>query len=79
MLIEMKCTLVRFPTYVTLVFFQEFFQGGSKIYCCANFFCYAIVFGPNFREGQKFSGGQTASGAPPCGRKPELDLIWQRL
>ena len=33
---------------------------------------YAIVFGPNFREGQKFSGGKTASGGPlpPCGRKP---------
>ena len=30
---------------------------GCKIYCYANFFCYAIVFGPNFREGQKFSGG----------------------
>ena len=40
---------------------RNFFQGG-KIYCYANFSCYAIVFGPNFREGQKFSGGQTASG-----------------
>ena len=41
--------------------------GGGKIYCYANFFCYAIVFELNFREGQKFSGGQTVSGgAPPC-------------
>ena len=39
---------------------QEFFQG-CKIYCYANFFCYAIVFGPNFKEGQKFSNC-----APPC-------------
>ena len=43
---------------------RNFFQGG-KIYCYANFFCYAIVFGPNFREGQKFLGGQTASGGCP--------------
>ena len=41
------------------------FSGGGGIYYYANFFCYAIVFGPNFREGQKFSGGQTASGRRP--------------
>ena len=41
-----------------LAFFLEFFSGGGKIYCYANFFCYAIVFGPNFR-------GETASGGHP--------------
>ena len=50
-------------------FLLGIFSGGGKIYCYANFFCYAIVFGPNFREGQKFSGGQTAA-PPPRGRKP---------
>ena len=49
-----------------LAFFWEFFLGG-KIYC------YAIVFGPNFKEGKKFSGGQTASGgAPPLWKKASL-------
>ena len=40
----------------------NFFRGG--IYCYANFFYYAIVFGPNFRERQKFrgGGGQAVSG-----------------
>ena len=33
------------------------FSGGGEIYCYANFFYYAIIFGPNFRERQKFSGG----------------------
>ena len=37
-----------------------FSGGGGKIYCY--FFCYAIVFGPNFKEMQKFSGG---GGRPP--------------
>ena len=54
-------------SHLILAFFQEFFFRGVKIYCYANFFCYAIVFGPNFREGQKFSGGRPL---PPCGRKP---------
>ena len=40
--------------------------GGGKIYCYANFFCYAIVFGPNFREGQKFSGGKLPQGGAPA-------------
>ena len=44
---------------------RNFFRGG-KINCYANFYCYAIVFGPNFREGQKFSEEQTASGGAPC-------------
>ena len=51
---------------------RNFFQGG-KIYCYANFYCYAIVFGPNFREGQKFSGGRPP--APPCGRKPVFSCM----
>ena len=41
---------------------------GGKIYCYGNFYCYSIVFGPNFREGQKFSRGGGANclkGAPP--------------
>ena len=55
---------------------RNFFRG-DKIYCYANFFCYAIVFGPNFRMGQTFSGRQTAAGwgsapCPPCGRKPGI-------
>ena len=31
---------------------------------------YAIVFGPNFREGQKFSGGQTVPGGRPLPPSP---------
>ena len=46
-------------------FLLGIFSGG--IYCYANFFCYAIVFGPNFREGQKFSGGTASGGGCPCG------------
>ena len=52
---------------------RNFFQGRGKIYCYANFFCYAIVFGPNFREGQKFSGGENCLRGrppPPSGRNP---------
>ena len=37
-------------------FLPKIFSGGG-IYCYANFFCYAIVFGPNFRRGQTASGG----------------------
>ena len=72
--ISSNCLLIRFLLkhhYNKYVFCirvwlssRNFFQGG-KIYCYANFFCYAIVFRPNFREGQKFSGGQTASGGRP--------------
>ena len=47
--------------------FRNFFQGGGKIYCSANFFCYAIVFGPNFTE------GQTASGGVPCPPPPPVE------
>ena len=47
-----------------LVFFQEFFQGGGgKIYCFANFFCYAnfsFVFGTIIFWGVKVSVGETA-------------------
>ena len=54
-----RCTLVRITTFVSVSGFHLgiFFGGGGKIYCYANFFCYAIVFGPNFKERQKFSGG----------------------
>ena len=42
---------------IFLAFFQDFFTGGEgKIYCFSNFFCYAIVFGPNLREWQKSPG-----------------------
>ena len=41
--------------------------GGGEIYCYANFYCYCTVFGPNFREGRKFSGGsKLPQGAPPA-------------
>ena len=49
-----------------LAFFQESFQG-SRIYCYPNFFCYAnfsIVFGPNFRGGQKSLRGGLSQGVP---------------
>ena len=37
------------------------------MYCYANFYCYSIVFGPNFREGQKFSrGADCLRGVPPA-------------
>ena len=42
-------------------FLLGIFLGGQNLYC------YSIVFGPNFREGQKFSGGADClRGAPPC-------------
>ena len=47
-------------------FLPEIFFKGGKVYCYANFFCYAIVFGPHFREVQKFSGGKLPQGMPPC-------------
>ena len=51
-----------------LAFFQEFFQGGGgKIYCYANFFCYAnlsIVFGPNFGGGKLSERGKLPQGPP---------------
>ena len=39
---------------------------GGKIYCYANF-CYAVVLGPNFREGKVFrgGGGKLPQGHPP--------------
>ena len=43
---------------ILLAFFQEFFSGGGKIYCYANFICYAnfsIIFGSNFRRAIKLS------------------------
>ena len=53
-------------TRVTGFLLGIFFRGG-KIYCCTNFICYAIVFGPNLREGQKFSGwANCLRGAPPA-------------
>ena len=45
-----------------------FFEEGGKIYCCANFFCYAnfsIIFGPNFRGAKVSEGGTASGGAPP--------------
>ena len=43
-------------------FLPGIFQGG-KIYCYANI---PIVFGPNFRGGQKSTRGQTTSGGTPA-------------
>ena len=55
---------------------RNFFQGG-KIYCYANFFCYAIVFGPNFKKGRKFSGwANCLRGAPPCPPVEESQLLF---
>ena len=59
-------------SFISWLSARNFFGGG--IYCYANFNCYPIVFGPNFREGRKFSGeGDCLRGrpsAPPRGRKP---------
>ena len=55
-------------SFISWLSSRNFFQGGGKIYCYANFYCYSIDFGPNFREGRKFSGG--APPCLPCGRKP---------
>ena len=46
-----------------LAFFQEFFQGGAKFFCYANF---SIVFGPNFRGNKSLQEG----GKLPQGRRP---------
>ena len=46
---------------------------GGKIYCFANFYCYSIVFGPKFREGQKFSGG--GGGGAPLWKKASFLFI----
>ena len=55
------------PSFISWLSSRIFFRGvGGKIYCYANFYCYSIVFGPNFREGRKFSGGLLPQGAPPA-------------
>ena len=50
--------------YLLLAFFQEFFQGGGKIYCYASFYCFAkFSIRPNFR-GQKSLRGNCLSSLP---------------
>ena len=50
-----------------LAFFLECFSGGGGIYCYANFFCYVIVLGQNFRERQMFFWeGKLPQGLPPA-------------
>ena len=80
-----KLLSVTLESHVTL--FQSgfllgiFFRGG-KIYCYANFFCYAIVFGPNLREGQKFSGGANCLRGrprPPLWKKASSYISLTRL
>ena len=61
-----------------LAFSWEFFSGGGgKICCYANFYCYSIVFRPNFREGQTFSRREGAPPAP-CERKSEWNAVYTR-
>ena len=48
----------------SLAFFQGFFRGGGKIYCNANFFCYAnfsIIFKPFFWGGGQIAWGKASS------------------
>ena len=52
------------PTMTSSGFLLGIFSGGAKSIVMQ--ISIVIVFGPNFREGQKFSGGQTASGGRPC-------------
>ena len=69
-----RCTAILHVSYAGFLL-GIFFRGG-KIYCYANFYCYSIVFGPNFKEGRKFSGGETASegGRPPVPPVEESQL-----
>ena len=63
-LLYIKGKLVSYPGFLLGIF-----SGG--IYCYANFNCYSIVFGPNFREGRKFSGEEELpQGAPLCPPPP---------
>ena len=58
----------------------------GQFHAKCNYYCYSIVFGPNFREGRKFSGrGESFQGGanclrgrplPPCGRKPALGTFY---
>ena len=63
------CNLVNFGScFIVHSFLLGIFLGGGEIYCYANSFCYAIVFGPKskFKEGKSIQGSGTASrGAPP--------------
>ena len=54
----------RKASFISWLSSKIFFRGG-KIYCYANFYCYSIVFGPNFRKGRKFSGGANCLGGAP--------------
>ena len=54
-------------------FLPGIFSGG-KVYCYANFFCYAIVFGPNFRE-KSPRGVNCLRGASPCPPVEESQAI----
>ena len=61
------------PNSVNWLSSSNFFSGGGKIYCYANFYCYSIVFGPNFREGRKFSGrGESFQGGAKVFRGGKL-------
>ena len=61
-----SCRPFEVPKYDKVFQLLLAFLGG--IYCYANFYCYSIVFGPNFREGQKFSreGGKLPQGGALC-------------
>ena len=61
---KQKISKIWYCKFKYLAFFWEFFQGGG-IYCYTNFYCYSIVFWPNFREGQKFSRGTPLPPPPP--------------
>ena len=51
----------------------NFFRGeGGKIYCYANFYCYSIIFGLTFKEGQKFSMGANCLRGRPLWEKASI-------
>ena len=67
-LVYIKGKLVSYPGFLLGIFSG----GGGKIYCYANFYCYSIVFGPNFREVRKFSGGANCLRGRPTAPLPPL-------
>ena len=53
-------------------FLLGIFFRGDKIHCYANFFCYGIVFGPNFEDRAKIYRGAN------CLRGRPLPPLWKK-
>ena len=60
---------LKLPYVIIWLSSRNVFGGGGKMYCFANFFCYAdfsIVFGPNFRGTKVSEGAHCLRRGDPC-------------